>query len=141
MEIISKKKNLLMGREEAWIRVEHLGKSTPTRKELIADAAKLFKSQDDCVIVDKIFTESGIASSKAKILIYGKAADVPKAKSDKMKIRMKLMKKGEEAPAAAPRTEDAKAPESKPEEKADNSGEKKEESKPAEEKKEEEKSD
>ncbi len=93
MEVISQKKNPLMSREEAWVRIAHAGKPTPPRKDIIADVAKQFKAKEDCVIVDKIFSESGIAASKVKVLVYPKADAVPKAKLEKMKIRMGLMKK------------------------------------------------
>jgi len=142
MEVINQKKNPLMNREEAWIRIDHSGKPTPPRKDIIADVAKQFKAKEDCVIVDKIFSEAGIAASRVKVLVYPKSDAVPKAKMDKMKIRMglmKKMKKGEAAPAAQdgqaaqapPAPEGAKPGEGKPEEKKDES---RPDEKPAEEK-------
>lgn len=93
MEVITEKKNPIMNRDEAWIRIDHSGKPTPPRKDIIADVAKHFKAKEDCIIVDKIFSETGQAASKIKVLVYTKADAVPKDKLNKMKIRMKLMKK------------------------------------------------
>ena len=139
MEVISQKKNPVMKREEAWVRIDHAGKPTPPRKDIIADVAKQFKAKDDCVIVDKIFSETGMGASRVKVLVYPKADAVPKAKMEKMKIRMKLLKKGESdkkdqaaAPAAPAEGGEAKPAEAKAEEKPE---EKKEEKPAGEEKK------
>ena len=118
MEIISEKDNKLMGRKEAWLMLEHEGKPTPPRKDILADVAKHFKAKEDCVIVDKIFSEAGRAASRIKVLVYPRADAVPKAKRDKMEIRMGLKKADEKA--------DVK------EEKGKDEGESKEEEKPAE---------
>jgi len=137
MEVISQKKNPLMSREEAWVCLEHAGKPTPPRAEIIAEAAKHFKAKEDCVIIDKIFSETGKAASRVKVLVYPKAEAVPKDKMEKMKIRMGLVKKGdaEAAPAQAPAAPGG----GKPEEKNEEPGEAKPEKggRPAEEKKEE----
>lgn len=120
MEVFSQKKNSLMRREEAWIRLDHAGKPTPPRKDIIADIAKHFKAKEDSVIVDKIFSEFGKPSSRVKVLVYSKAEEIPKAKLEKMKIRMGLMEKpkkggqtGPPAPTPAS-TGDAKAGEAAP---------------------------
>jgi len=101
METISEKKNALMARTEAWARVEHAGKPTPTRKDVLAEAARHFKAKEDCVIIDKIFSEAGKGASRVKVLVYGKPEAIPKAKSDAMKIRMGLMKNAEPSKPAA----------------------------------------
>jgi len=129
MEIINQKKNALMNREEAWVMIDHGGRPTPPRKDIIADVARQFKAKEDCVIVDKIFSETGRPASRVKVLVYAKADAVPKAKLEKMQIRMGLKKKdegkgGEGAPQAAPAgaaadkpAEEKKAESAKPEEK------------------------
>ncbi|RLI96412.1 MAG: hypothetical protein DRO99_04485 [Candidatus Aenigmatarchaeota archaeon] len=96
MKVLSQKTNPLMKREEAWMEVDHDGKPTPTRKELIANAAKHFKAKEDQVIISKVFSEKGKASSRVKVHVYKKAEDVPKASVNAMKLRMGLLKKGDD---------------------------------------------
>jgi ribosomal protein S24E len=110
MEIINQKKNALMNREEAWVMIDHGGKPTPPRKEIIADVAKQFKAKEDCVIVDKIFSETGKPASRVKVLVYPKADAVPKAKLDKMQIRMGLKKAEKKGEAVKPAGGEAAKP-------------------------------
>jgi ribosomal protein S24E len=110
METISEKENKLMNRKEAWVRIDHEGKPTPPRKDILAEIAREFKAKEDAIIVDKIFSETGMAASKVKVFVYSSAKDVPKDKLERMKIRMKLAKKGEKEaekgkPAAEPKPE------------------------------------
>jgi ribosomal protein S24E len=131
MEVINQKKNPLMNREEAWILIDHAGKATPPRKDMITEVAKHFKAKEDEVIIDKIFSEVGKAASRVKVLVYPKADAIPKAKLDKMKIRMGLMekpKKGEK-PAGDKPPEQTPGQISKPEEKKEAAEEKVEEKK------------
>jgi ribosomal protein S24E len=106
IETETKKENPLMKREEAWIKVEHEGKPTPPRREILAEVAKHIKAKEDCVIIDKIFTEAGRGASKVRVLVYPKADAVPKAKLEKMKSRME--KKSKAAQAAQPAEAGAK---------------------------------
>ena len=117
LEIETRKKNLLMNREEAWVRFDHEGKATPPRKEILKDIARQMKVKDDCIIIDKIFSTTGKAVSRVKVFVYKKKDDIPKAKLEKMQRRME--RKEKPAKAEAPKVE-------KPE------GEKKEDEKPAE---------
>gem|GEM_PF-823655 len=137
MEVISQKKNPLMGREEAWVCLEHAGKPTPPRAEMIAEVAKHFNSKEDRVIIDKIFSETGKAASRVKVLVYPKSDAVPKDKLEKMKVRMGLVKKegGKAAPAQAPAAPESGKAEEKKEEPKEANAEK--EGKPAADKKEE----
>ena len=127
-EVLEHRKNPLMKREEAWVILEHEGKPTPKRPDLVPELAKKFGSKPELVIVDKLFSETGKAATKVKVLVYKNKADIPKAKQEKMDRRIAKIKK--EKPAEEPKAAEAK-PEEKPAE-----GEAKEE-KPAEEKKEE----
>ena len=61
--------------------------------------SKHFKVKEDVVIVDKIFSDAGKASSKVKVLVYSKAEEIPKEKLEKMQIKLGL-KKGEDASEA-----------------------------------------
>ena len=102
VKIESHKKNPLLKREEAWIVVEHQGKPTPTRAQLIDEAAKAMKSDKDLVIVDKIFSNAGKAESRARVFAYSKKEDMPKEKIERMKRRMGLAKAKEPSAPAEP---------------------------------------
>lgn len=89
MEIVSQKKNPLVGREDVHFRINHEGQRTPSRQEILKEIARMLKTNDDRIIIDRIFTVQGQAVSDAKVLAYDKKEDVPAYKTDKMKRRMK----------------------------------------------------
>jgi ribosomal protein S24E len=101
IEIISQKKNPLVGREDVHMRIDHQGQRTPSRQEILKEIARMLRTNDDRVIIDRIFTVQGQAVSNANVLAYGKKGDVPAYKTDKMKRRMKA-KGAEEKPAEKP---------------------------------------
>lgn len=92
IEIISQKKNQLMRREEAEVRIRHEGQRTPSRQEILKEISHSLKSSEDLIIIDRIITLQGQAVSAAKVLAYEKKEDVPAYKIGKMKRRMKLEK-------------------------------------------------
>ena len=98
IEIVSQKKNVLMAREEAVVRVHHEGQRTPSRQEMLKEVSRILKASEDSVIIDRIFTLQGENISEAKVLAYEKREDVPAYKIEKMKRRMKA--KAEEKAAA-----------------------------------------
>jgi ribosomal protein S24E len=102
IEIISQKKNPLMGREDVQARINHDGQRTPSRQEILKEIAHALKTNENHIIIDRIFTVQGQAVSNAKIMAYERKEDVPAYKMDKMKRRMKL---GKEAPAEKPAEE------------------------------------
>jgi ribosomal protein S24E len=95
IEIISQKKNPLVGREEAEVRIHHEGQRTPSRQEVLKEIAHSLKANENHIIIDRIITMQGQAVSVAKILAYDKKEDVPAYKTDKMKRRMKVAKEAE----------------------------------------------
>jgi len=102
-KIENQRKNPLLRREEAWVLIEHEGKATPKRADIIDETAKAMKADKELLIVDKIFSKEGRAASRARVFVYAKAEELPAAKVEKMKRRLGLAKKeGEAAPTAAP---------------------------------------
>ncbi|MFC2144045.1 hypothetical protein ACFLQO_01620 [Candidatus Aenigmatarchaeota archaeon] len=100
IEIKGERKNPLMKREEVTIRAEHSGKATPSRKDLLKEVATRLKSNEDLIIIDKIFSAKGRCQSDITVLVYKKKDDIPKDKLEKMKRRLEKKKKpGEEEPA------------------------------------------
>ena len=92
IEIVSQKKNQLMGRDEAEVRINHEGQRTPSRQEMLKEIARQLKANEDHIIIDRIMTLQGQAVSAAKVLAYERKEDVPAYKIDKMKRRMKIEK-------------------------------------------------
>ncbi len=129
VEILEQKKNPLLKREEVSVSLEHPGKATPSRKEILPELAKALKSREDLLIIDKIFSVPGKNISEARVLAYKKKDEIPKNKLEKMKGRMAPRKKAA-APAPEAPKEGEKPPEGAKEEAAPA------EEKPAEEKKE-----
>jgi ribosomal protein S24E len=99
IEIVSQKKNPLMGREDVHLRINHDGQRTPSRQEILKEIAHSLKMGENHIIIDRIFTVQGQAISNAKVMTYERKEDVPAYKTEKMKRRMKLEKEPE-APAA-----------------------------------------
>jgi ribosomal protein S24E len=131
MEAKERKKNAPMKREEVMFSVNHEGKATPSRADLLKEVASKLKVKDELLIIDKIFSTSGKSESEVTVLVYKKKDDIPKGKLEKMKRRMEKKKKKpaeEPKPAEKPAEGEAKECEVKEGE------EKAEEAKPSEEK-------
>lgn len=101
IKIIEHKDNPLLDREEYWVKLGHEGKPTPTRRDILSFVSKELKSKEDLIIIDKIFSSKGEASSKVKVFVYKKKDSIPKYQLEKMKRRMKAKgeKEAEEKPA------------------------------------------
>jgi ribosomal protein S24E len=89
LEITSQKKNPIMGREEAEVRINHVGQRTPTRQEIAKAVSSHLKISESHVIVDRIITVQGQTISNAKVLAYEKAESIPAYMLEKMKRRTK----------------------------------------------------
>jgi ribosomal protein S24E len=92
LEIVSEKKNALAKNEEVRARIEHAGARTPSRMEILEEAARKLKKDKSLIIVDSIFSDNARPASEARILVYPSAQDVPAHKLEKMKRRMKQSK-------------------------------------------------
>lgn len=130
LEVVSEKENPLRKRKGYWLSVEHAGKETPSRHELLPQVAKKLGSKEELTIIDKIFSERGNALSRVKVLVYKDKLDIPQGKlarqTRKVKsyLEKKSKKKAEEsAPAEKPEegpgeeTKEEKPPEKVEEEK------------------------
>lgn len=109
IEVLEQKKNPLLKRDELSIGLEHPGKATPSRKEILPELAKALKSKEELLIIDKIFSVPGRSISKARVLAYSKREEIPREKLEKMKGRMEPKKAG------VPK-EEGKSPEEKKQE-------------------------
>jgi ribosomal protein S24E len=104
IEIKERKRNSLMKREEALISIEHGGRATPNRKQILDEVSKLFKSNPETIIIDRIITQGGKPRSDIKTFVYSKKEDIPPWRLSKMEQRLSKKKKEEppEVPPAAP---------------------------------------
>ncbi|MCD6496586.1 MAG: hypothetical protein J7K54_04915 [Candidatus Aenigmarchaeota archaeon] len=113
-EIISEKDNPLMKRKEYWLMVDHAGKETPNRHDLLPAIAKKLGSKEDLTLLDKIFTERGAAQSRVKVMVYSKKDDVPAGKLARQERKVKKFleksaKTGKAESAEEPQPEKAEA--------------------------------
>lgn len=89
------------------INLDHGRKATPSRQEILKEVAKQVKASEDVIIIDKIFSKSGVSASEARAFVYKKKDEIPRDKLEKMTRRMEK-KKGETASPEAPKREAAK---------------------------------
>jgi len=111
LRIIEHKKNPLMGRDEIKAVVEHHGKPTPTRDQILPSLGDVLKAEAGHILIRKIFTERGKGESLVRAFVYEKKEDMPR---QRMEIIQKRAAKGK-----AKAEEKAAAPEAKKEAKAE----------------------
>ena len=92
MSILKESENPLLKRREILATLTHPGKATPLRKDILPDLAKTLKTNEDLVIVDKIFTRKGSPSCNVKVFVYKAAADILPSVRERQERR--LGKKG-----------------------------------------------
>ncbi len=68
--VVSQKDNKVIQRMEVFVRIEHRGKGTPSRQEVIDAVSKLLGTSRDLVVVRKIETEYGKDTSRAWVHVY-----------------------------------------------------------------------
>ena len=114
IDIEEHKKNPLMKRDEYVLSIDHSGKPTPSRQELLKEIAKEIKAKEDVIIINKIFSSPGSPVSKARIHAYGKKEDIPADKLAKMEKRKKKETPKEEAAPEEPKAEETSKEETPP---------------------------
>ena len=76
--VVSQKENKVIQRREVVVRIEHRGKGTPSRPDVINAVSKLMEVNPDLVVVRRIETEYGRDASKAWVHIYWDKAALEK---------------------------------------------------------------
>ena len=99
IDIASEKENPLMRRKSYWLRVEHAGRQTPNRHELMPVVLKKLGSGPEETVISKIFSHAGVAVSNVKVVIYNDAKAVPAGAHGRQerKVKAHLKKKAEKA--------------------------------------------
>jgi small subunit ribosomal protein S24e len=136
VKIVERKKNPLLKREDVHALLEHPGKPTPSREEMLPNLEKTLKAKKDLILIDKIFSIKGKCESKLKIFVYSKKDDIPK---EKLEVIQKRMEKKEAKPEAKTEEKPAEEKPAEEKEKAKPEEAKEGEEKPSEEEKTEEK--
>lgn len=74
----SKKENRVIQRIEALVRIEHMGRGTPSRMEITDAVSKMLGVDKGLVVIRRVETEYGRSASKAWIHIYRDRATLEK---------------------------------------------------------------
>jgi len=85
IEIIEEKDNPFLKRRDLMIMIDHAGQPTPKKDDLVKFLAEKYKVENEKVEVVYIFSETGIARSKAKARIWKEKPKVKKGKEEKEK--------------------------------------------------------
>lgn len=70
LHVIKERINKVVGRTEVYGIVTHMGKGTPSRKDLKSAIAQLYSSPEDLVVIKYIRSEYGMGRSKIKAHVY-----------------------------------------------------------------------
>ena len=68
--LVSQRENKVIQRREAVLRIEHRGRGTPSRQDVIEAVSKLLGVDKSLVVVRRIETEYGRDASRAWVHIY-----------------------------------------------------------------------
>ena len=79
-QVIEERENPLMHRKEYRLSIKHTDRATPARKDIMAFLAGELKAKEETIIIDKMFSEKGMAVTRVKVEVYSKKEDIPKQK-------------------------------------------------------------
>ena len=112
MKIIEEKQNSLLNRKEVKMALDYFGQKTPSKVEVIKQAAGLLKAKEDLIYINEIKQAYGTASGYASLYIYNnkenldrihfiKRKKILKAQRDKELADRKAAKEGKPAEVKA----------------------------------------
>ncbi|EOB15302.1 40S ribosomal protein S24-A [Nosema bombycis CQ1] len=87
IEVITNKKNELLGRNELTLNINHERSSVPTKKDIANQISKLFQTKGDSIIVYDISNNPGTHSSVGKVNVYSSVDAMKKVEKDYMVVR------------------------------------------------------
>tara|TARA_Y100000310_G_scaffold343613_1_gene452102 strand:- start:1765 stop:2196 length:432 start_codon:yes stop_codon:yes gene_type:complete len=100
MKIVKETPQKLLGRTRIKAEISHVGKSTPSNKEIKTSLAKAKKAVEDQIIIKHIYTKFGEGNSKIYANIYDSEEDLRKTETKKILKRIDDAKKKAEEAAA-----------------------------------------
>lgn len=72
IKVLQEKNNPLLKRKEIMLEIDHTGKATPSREQLLSELTKIFNVEREKIVIDYILSQRGYPKAKAKIKIYEK---------------------------------------------------------------------
>lgn len=114
MKILTDKQNPLLNRREVTLELEYIGQKTPSKVDVIKQAAGLLKTKEDLIYIDEIKSSYGIAKGSASLYIYNNKENLDKIHFIKRKKILKAQREKsladrkaakEAKPAEAPKAE------------------------------------
>lgn len=118
MKIISKEKSKLLPRIDVEAMINHFDKKTPSVNEVKEELSKNLKVDKDLILVEHIYSNFGIGSSKIIAYVYESKEDIDKiTKKGKKQKESDKKEVPEEKPAeeASPKEEEENGKETKEE--------------------------
>ncbi len=89
VEILVKKENKLLQREELTVRVPHATQATPSRKELTEALVQGIKVPANRLVIERVLTSPGTTESHARVYVYKAADAVPAGQRGVSERRLK----------------------------------------------------
>lgn len=124
IDIKEEKENPFMKRKEIWLNIDHSTAATPTKAALQQLVSKQFSHELTKTDVRQIFTETGMAKSRAKVFIWTEkeVPDLSIKEAPAAKAPAEDKAKADDTPKETTKSEKTKEPvaeEAAPEEKKD----------------------
>lgn len=92
VEIVEEKNNPFLKRKDLLLMIDHSGQPTPKKDDLTNFLAEKYKVEKEKVEVVYIFSETGVARSKAKARIWEEKPKTKEKKSEKAREEVKAEK-------------------------------------------------
>jgi len=70
LHVVRERDNKVIGRLEVYCVVTHIGKGTPSRKELVEAVSSMYSKPPELIVVKYIKSDYGIGRSRVKVHIY-----------------------------------------------------------------------
>ncbi len=90
LKILEQRKNALARADEVTAVVEHAGKPTPGREEILSSLESVLKADRELIFIDRIMTRRGKGESLLRVLVYGRKEDIDRKdvqRAEKRKIK------------------------------------------------------
>lgn len=92
MKILTDKQNSLLNRREVTLAIEYIGQKTPSKVDVIKQAAGLLKAKEELIYVHEIKPSYGVAKGSASLYIYNNKENLDKIHFIKRKKILKAQR-------------------------------------------------
>jgi small subunit ribosomal protein S24e len=97
IEIVAEVENKTLFRKEIDFRIDHVGSTTPSRKDIQAKIGAQFDADSEAVVVKKLETKYGIGITKGSARIYSDLEQMKRIELDYVLKRHESEEKKEES--------------------------------------------